>query len=184
MRPSAPVFPNPEYSNFAVRSPPMNIRMRGYASSELIESNRVYEPPPPPVEEGKIVFWQGEGMSDYPVGVEDISSEVFLWPVDDASARKALFLLSPDSSKFVAFGLTEAGRMPFVAWGLVVEHYDGFVGRMEREGASVELHTNSTTLPQPLQDYVAKHGSSLGIQPLPPSMMGDSMYPESFERLS
>lgn len=85
----------------------------------------------------------------------EFSSDATFWTEGDASSRRAWLMPVPTPSEFLAFGvLVPSKKVLFVARGRVREDLGGFIDRMVRDGATVELYARVPLPASFVNDYV------------------------------
>ena len=84
----------------------------------------------------------------------EFSSGTTFWTEGDASSRRTYVMPIRTPSEFVAFGvLVPSKKVIFVAWGRVREDLGGFIDRMVRDGARVELYARPPLPASFVNDY-------------------------------
>jgi hypothetical protein len=85
----------------------------------------------------------------------EFSSDATFWTEGDASSRRTYFMPVPTPSEFLAFGvLVPSKKVIFVARGRVREEMSGFIDRMVRDEATVELYAKPPLPASFVNDYV------------------------------
>lgn len=114
-----------------VRAPVPGSILKRYTSGPPIENQESEEPPDPPV----------AGLVPDPTTPSVGSLDEPLWTKGDASTRRVLLTPTHNPAEFFALGMSSSSsQVLFKLRGSVQEQLGGFITRMVRDQASVELH--------------------------------------------
>jgi hypothetical protein len=85
----------------------------------------------------------------------EFSSDATFWTEGNASSRRTYLMPVPTPSEFLAFGvLVPSKKVIFVARGRIREDLGGFIDRMVRDAATVELYARPSLPASFVNDYV------------------------------